>query len=552
MKQHFRQILCAQVNVMGRKAMIRSRLLMVGVLAVVVGTLLSVPSLAQLTQIRITLSNGSILDGNVVYFQREGAEFLLEADASCYAFVFVVSPEGKVQLAFPNQSHPFNMLRPHSALRVPEEGYCQRVPSETGWARFVAVASEDPSWAYSFNEFYAPKLWDVGAFSGWSGAGSSSVSGTGDSGGGCAGGLPGQLGSARRRSQLRREMGQGSASGSSHAADVLLSRARAMVEGYRLAFSERRFYVASSAYASYPPPASDYGYGVEARSGGSWFLYEDDLAPYGEWVFVGGFGYIWRPWGVGITWAPYYRGRWVFTDYGWTWVSSEPWGWITYHYGYWAYTNRWGWVWLPGYDWCPANVTWYWSDGYVAWCPAPLPPDISISFETYITNYPVTIVPRDRLEASNVGAFAKVEHLRMEGGTLVGLHGARLTKLATPSIEHQVKLAPGPVKKFEVVPTTIGSAARAAQGGYYRLENQRLYVPKPTLTPVRRQPDRSFVPRPFPKRQGGVTLLPRPRRPKPSRVEPKRERPRRQKVKPQKVKPPREEPKKAEPKKVDD
>ena len=59
--------------------------------------------------------------------------------------------------------------------------------------------------------------------------------------------------------------------------------------------------------------------------------------------------------------------------YGWTWVSNEPFGWATYHYGRWAYSNRLGWVWVPGTQWAPAWVAWRGSDDHLAW--APLPPD---------------------------------------------------------------------------------------------------------------------------------------------------------------------------------
>ncbi len=536
--------------------MIRSKMIPFAILAGVMVIVLAVPCLAQLTQVKITISNGSVTDGNVVYFQNEDAEFLLEADASCYAFVFVVSPEGKVRLAFPNQSHPFNMLEPHRALRVPEEGYRQRVPSETGWARFVAVASEDPSWAYSFSEFYAPKLWDVGAFSGWSLAGSSSVSNMADSRGSHAGAQPGQIGSARMRSQLREEMAQRGASSSSQGADLVLSRARAAVEGYRFAFSEHRFYVASNAYISHSLPPDD-SYYYQGTGGYSWNVYENDLAPYGQWEFVVGCGYIWRPFGVGTTWAPYHRGRWVFTDYGWTWVSSEPWGWITYHYGYWSYTNRWGWVWIPGYVWGPAYVTWYWSEGYVAWRPAPLPPEISVSFNFYVKDCPVTIVARDHFEAVGLAKFARVKHLKVKGGALVALDGTKMTKLSAPSAEHQRKLARGPIKRFEVVPSTVGPAKGRTQG-YYRVEKQRLYMPRPALTPTRQQRDRIFAPRPFPRHKDRATVVPKSRRSKPPKAQPKRDKPKskpkkvKPKSKPKKVNPPKEEPKKTEPKELND
>jgi hypothetical protein len=53
-------------------------------------------------------------------------------------------------------------------------------------------------------------------------------------------------------------------------------------------------------------------------------------------------------------------------------MSSEPWGWIPYHYGRWGWERRIGWYWVPDVLWGPAWVTWRWGDIYIGW--APLPP----------------------------------------------------------------------------------------------------------------------------------------------------------------------------------
>ncbi|MEW6365375.1 MAG: DUF6600 domain-containing protein [Acidobacteriota bacterium] len=50
--------------------------------------------------------------------------------------------------------------------------------------------------------------------------------------------------------------------------------------------------------------------------------------------------------------------------------GPEPWGWSVYHYGHWIFTNAYGWVWVPGYEWRPADVVWSYGDGYVGWCPS--------------------------------------------------------------------------------------------------------------------------------------------------------------------------------------
>jgi hypothetical protein len=106
------------------------------------------------------------------------------------------------------------------------------------------------------------------------------------------------------------------------------------------------------------------------------FFY-DSLAPHGRWIASAEFGYVWRPAYVGGGWRPYWDGRWIYTDYGWTFFSDEPWGWATYHYGRWYFDPYYGWVWVPGYEWAPAWVVFHYGPGWVGW--APLPPRVSLS-----------------------------------------------------------------------------------------------------------------------------------------------------------------------------
>jgi hypothetical protein len=83
------------------------------------------------------------------------------------------------------------------------------------------------------------------------------------------------------------------------------------------------------------------------------------VAPYGQ---------VWVP-AVAYGWRPYYYGRWVLTDWGWTFVSDDPWGWAAYHYGTWNFAVGVGWYWIPGTVWGPAWVSWRYGYGYVTWCP---------------------------------------------------------------------------------------------------------------------------------------------------------------------------------------
>jgi hypothetical protein len=108
--------------------------------------------------------------------------------------------------------------------------------------------------------------------------------------------------------------------------------------------------------------------------------FQAGLSPHGAWVRSGTYGTAWRP-RVAAGWRPYYFGRWEWTNEGWLWVSEEPFGWATYHYGRWAFDRGQGWLWVPGYQWAPAWVSWRFGGDVVGW--APLAPGLSL----YVTSY---------------------------------------------------------------------------------------------------------------------------------------------------------------------
>ena len=125
---------------------------------------------------------------------------------------------------------------------------------------------------------------------------------------------------------------------------------------------------AATNYEQYPDSASyddsdaDYGY------------FYDALAPYGAWYQVDPYGWVWTPYDIPAGWRPYTDGQWLSTAYGWTWLSDDPWGWATYHYGRWTWDSYYGWLWVPGNVWAPAWVAWRYGDGWIGW--APLPPEV--------------------------------------------------------------------------------------------------------------------------------------------------------------------------------
>jgi len=143
--------------------------------------------------------------------------------------------------------------------------------------------------------------------------------------------------------------------------------------------------------------------GVNPTIGG----FYDELAPYGRWVDCR-YGQCWVPARVAADWQPYSNGQWIYTEYGWTWVSNDPWGGNPYHYGTWASIPGYGWSWVPGTVWAPAWVTWSYSNNYVGW--APLPPTVVFGASGYVGR-PVVVsqtqyvfVPTNRFVGGDVAS----------------------------------------------------------------------------------------------------------------------------------------------------
>ena len=83
-----------------------------------------------------------------------------------------------------------------------------------------------------------------------------------------------------------------------------------------------------------------------------------DLYTFGSWFPVAGYGYCWRPYGVGLGWSPFDFGNWFYDPvFGWTFIGSQPWGWLPYHFGGWLFQPGFGWVWSPGGSFIPGRPT---------------------------------------------------------------------------------------------------------------------------------------------------------------------------------------------------
>ena len=127
---------------------------------------------------------------------------------------------------------------------------------------------------------------------------------------------------------------------------------------------------------------SDYNQQPEQNGSITYQQFYDQLSPYGNWVNNQDYGYVWVPNVPGF--RPYYNnGHWVYTSYGWTWVSDYNWGWAPFHYGRWTHDMAYGWMWVPGYQWGPAWVSWRGGGDYYGWAPLGPRMEIGASIGSY-------------------------------------------------------------------------------------------------------------------------------------------------------------------------
>ncbi len=127
------------------------------------------------------------------------------------------------------------------------------------------------------------------------------------------------------------------------------------------------------------------------------------LEPYGNWVSYED-EYVFVPQHIDHGWRPYTLGHWAYTHrYGWLWVSNERFGWATYHYGRWGHSRDIGWYWVPGHRWAPAWVAWSRGQNEVAW--APLPPRRGNDLDVSIT---IGDVPDYYWQAVPTSAFLSI------------------------------------------------------------------------------------------------------------------------------------------------
>jgi hypothetical protein len=224
----------------------------------------------------------------------------------------------------------------------------------------------------------------------------------------------------------------------------------------------------------------------------------DQLAPYGEWFELRGYGWIWTPYDVPDGWRPYTHGRWAYTNYGWTWVSDWEWGWAPFHYGRWLFDPYYGWVWVPGREWAPAWVAWHHGNGWVGW--APLPPGvdwrIGVNIDVHIkphwwcfteerflfeSNLRRNIV----LPARNVTFLSITKNVT--NYTIIQNQVVNRS-LSVEEIERSVKRS---IPRYRVVDhDTVPAARDRVRGNEIKMYRHQLDEAAPTRTPPRAEPSR--------------------------------------------------------------
>jgi hypothetical protein len=299
---------------------------------------------------------------------------------------------------------------------------------------------------------------------------------------------------------------------------------------------------------------------VKADVAVSFSFFHDNLAPYGRWVTVGTYGRAWYPVGVPVGWQPYTVGHWGWGDYGWTWVSADPWGDWTYRYGTWTFQPPYGWVWVPGYVWAPAWVTWSYTNDYIGW--APIPPTFSFSVTGYFGSPVVAnrswycFVPKRRFHSGNVhqvrvpvhqnqvilASSKKVTRFPVKGGVVRNegidirnverASAARVQRVST----HQMRAAPARIepartsgKRIAVAsPATTREDSGRVEKSRPEKEVRREKATRPSNTRPKRDqapaPDvrRAPEPRPASVREREASQPPQTRKAKPSDSEVKR------------------------------
>ena len=201
------------------------------------------------------------------------------------------------------------------------------------------------------------------------------------------GGCRKQQSEAERNAEVEREVQARLTAEHQTAEQQRLAERQAELEAHEKALADKERAPDTNAREPVAEPPSGQAYPAAPRGGESYSVFYTRLEPFGAWIETPTYGYVWQPRNAmeSRSWRPYTDGHWVYTDAGWTWISEEPFGWATYHYGRWTRLRGIGWVWVPGDEWAPAWVSWRVSNDYVGW--APLPPEAQFEARVGIRNW---------------------------------------------------------------------------------------------------------------------------------------------------------------------
>ena len=111
------------------------------------------------------------------------------------------------------------------------------------------------------------------------------------------------------------------------------------------------------------------------------------LAENGRWeqvYYEGDYYTMWRPTSIEPGWKPFTEGRWTVYYGDNCWIPTEPFGYVTHHYGSWLWLESFRrWYWLPPvtriataspglfvpFGWYPGRVGWIHSGSTIGWVP---------------------------------------------------------------------------------------------------------------------------------------------------------------------------------------
>jgi TonB family protein len=222
----------------------------------------------------------------------------------------------------------------------------------------------------------------------------------------------------------------------------------------------------------------------------------EDLDQNGTWRTDRRYGSVWVPTRVSRGWAPYREGHWAWVGpWGWTWVDDAPFGFVTSHYGRWAYVDDGygsrGWAWVPprreaNQDvyarravYSPALVIFVGESngprgsdigGRVAWFPL-APGEVYVpAYETsptYVTNVNVTNTVVQQTTITNVvnNVVRTTIHLNQSVAGAVTVVPRATFVNAQPVARAAVSVAPGAMTAAAVIHTAPVAPVRASVMG---------------------------------------------------------------------------------------